>query len=97
MANYKKLVDIALKQVEQSYPKKLTNAVGAVVTAPKVNKYNKLARQASRDADLMKNAQRFNGMPDFDINDGVTEGFKARSLASDVPARNAKRIKKLTK
>jgi hypothetical protein len=65
------------------------NAKGIVDTV----RYNREAKQANKDADLIKKARGYDNAPSFD--GGVTEAGMTRSLANDAKARTMKRASKL--
>ena len=71
-------------QFEKYIPKGVVNATANVLSAPAVIKSG-LKQRKNKIATLrLKDAQKFKGMPDFDDEGNVTEGFKARSLANEV-------------
>ena len=63
----------------------LLNVAKTLITAPIRQ------REANRDANLIKRAREFKGMPNTNSSGGVSEGFKARSLANDARERTRAR------
>lgn len=75
--------------------KAVVNAAATAMSAPKVMMHKRRMKQADHDADMMKKAREYEGMPSFETGIGPTEAGKARALAAAAKARTLKRAKKL--
>jgi hypothetical protein len=80
MKNTKNKVLGALRKFKD----KAVDVTSDVISAPSRMKSNMKIRKAESDTKILQEAKKYDNAPDFDGNGGVTDAFKARSLASDV-------------
>ena len=78
------------KKKRSALKKYVTNAVGKIISLPKVAVEKRKADQANEDADLIKKARSYGDMPGW-IQGQRTEAVEARSVAEDAKERTKKR------
>ena len=67
-----------------------SSAVSNIIAAPAIIKSKRAQSQATKDVATIKRARSYDNAPDFNEK-GVTDAFKARSLADEVKTRRTKK------
>lgn len=80
--------------LEKTMPSSVKNIAGNIMSAPSQIRSALSRRQSAKDTIRLKEARKFKGMPDFNEDGSVTEGFKARSLADEVKERLKPKVAK---